>query len=120
MEWYNEVAVILIPALITFHYFRKYVKPLERIMTWLVFLFASIPLVQMVNQFIKANGILPEAWGHLPMQALVTVLLVLFMPVRQETKKDKAEVDKDGSTTVSDVNSNRKASSRRFKKKSGR
>ncbi|MCL2547944.1 MAG: hypothetical protein FWE76_02120 [Symbiobacteriaceae bacterium] len=120
MDWYIEVAIILIPALIAFQFFRKYVKPVERVMTWLVLLFAAMPLVQVLNQFISSNNLLPEMWGHLPLQAIATVALVLFMPVRQETKPkvNETETAEKKPTEMSQSNRGHSAPSRRFKKKS--
>jgi len=120
MDWYIEVTIILIPALIAFQFFRKYVKPVERVMTWLVLLFASMPLVQILNQGIKSNGLLPDTWGHLPLQCIATVVLVLMMPVRQEAAKKPKEENPAEKAVDTSVSSRRSqaAPSRRFKKKS--
>ena len=93
MDWYIEVFVILTPAIVAWQYLRPHVKPIKRLMTWLVLFFACYYFVDYLNGLIFANEWLPAAWGHLPLQAIATMILVLFIPIREKDSKPQPEDD---------------------------
>ncbi|MCL2498099.1 MAG: hypothetical protein FWF06_05735 [Symbiobacteriaceae bacterium] len=110
MDWYLEMSIILVPTVIVFRLFRSKIKPMKRVMTWLAAFFASMYLVQTINSIILTNDLLPTEWAHLPMQAIATCILILFVPIREVAPEPEKEEKSSGGK-------NTPTTTRRFRKK---
>ena len=116
-----EIIIILAVTFAVFKLFRKHIDPIKRLTTWFVIFFVMIGAVQIGNRYILEAGLLPEQWAHLPLQALTTAILILYVPIREEKPDERAgssELEKE-TPPINDPTlvPKRNAPKRKFRKK---
>jgi len=86
--------IMILAALVSYRYLRPRAKPLTRLVSWLAYFFIAITFVQVGNDLILNNLGIPEGmenWARLPLQLVATCVLVVYMPIREESEAEKAE-----------------------------
>ena len=117
-----EIIIILAVTFAVFKLFRKHIDPIKRLTTWFVIFFVMIGAVQIGNRYILEAELLPAQWAHLPLQALTTAILILYVPIREEKPDERPASSEDDRGKAPPLNDptlvpKRNAPKRKFRKK---